>query len=177
MISEIETITGPALLTPLSDESRPEPGPLTNTSTDFIPCATIRFTTSSTAILAAYGVDFRVPLNPREPDELQPSASPLSLVTVTNVLLNVAVMYTRPCSVTGAPAFFFAFVVTFLVCFAIMLICYYFPDAFAFCACSCLAITSFLIAPMVTFLPRFVRALDLVRCPRTGKPCAWRIPR
>src|SRR6185503_18413729 len=96
VISEIDVIASPAVLIPRSDESLPAPGPLTKTSADLSPKPTIRFTTSSTAMLAAYGVDLRVPLYPFAPALLQPRVSPLSLVTVTEVLLKVEVINTLP---------------------------------------------------------------------------------
>src|SRR3989344_5618518 len=50
----------------------------------------------SPAVVAAKGVDFRVPLNPDAPAEPQDTVFPPASVTVTRVLLNVAVMYTFP---------------------------------------------------------------------------------
>src|SRR3989344_196430 len=63
-------------------------------------------TAFSTAIVAAYGVDFLVPLNPEDPEDPQEIASPSLFVIVINVLLKVAVIYARPCSETITPAFF-----------------------------------------------------------------------
>jgi hypothetical protein len=45
----------------------------------------------STAMVAAYGVDFLAPLNPAEPELPQQIASPTILVKVIRVLLKVAV--------------------------------------------------------------------------------------
>lgn len=90
--SAIRLMEIPAALIARSALSLPLPGPLTNTSTALIPLATAFFAASSTASPAAYGVDFLAPLNPRAPDELQEIVSPLSLVMVTKVLLNVAVI-------------------------------------------------------------------------------------
>ena len=50
-----------------SADSRPEPGPLTKTSTLFIPLSTAFFRASSAATLAAKGVLFLEPLNPCTP--------------------------------------------------------------------------------------------------------------
>ena len=50
----------------------------------------------SAATVAAYGVDFLVPLKPDAPDELHETVSPLSFVIVINVLLNVEVTKTFP---------------------------------------------------------------------------------
>src|SRR5579859_1404504 len=62
--SAINCIESPALLIALSALSRPDPGPLTKTSTARKPFSNAFLQASSTARLAAYGVDFRAPLNP-----------------------------------------------------------------------------------------------------------------
>ena len=77
---------------PLADRaliaaSRPEPGPFTNTSTDFNPCTRAAFVAVSAAICAAYGVDFFEPLKPRPPALAQLRALPSASVNVTIVLL------------------------------------------------------------------------------------------
>src|SRR5579863_7203151 len=82
-------------------DSRPAPGPLTRTSTDFIPYWS-RATPAAVAAAccAAYGVPLREPLNPTEPAEDQLTARPSGSVSVTIVLLNVAWMQTTPCGTT-----------------------------------------------------------------------------
>ena len=51
--------------------SRPEPGPLTKTSTLLMPCSCARRAADSAAICAAKGVDLREPLKPTWPAEAQ----------------------------------------------------------------------------------------------------------
>ena len=68
--------------------SRPEPGPLTLTSTSLTPYLVAVAAAVSAARWAANGVLLRLPLNPTVPDEAQQRASPLgSTVMVTVVLL------------------------------------------------------------------------------------------
>src|SRR5277367_3275255 len=74
--------------------SRPEPGPLTFTSTSLTPYFVAAAAAVSAARCAANGVLLRLPLNPTVPDEAQQRASPLGSVIVTVVLLNVALMCT-----------------------------------------------------------------------------------
>src|SRR5215469_1588142 len=69
--------------------SRPEPGPFTNTSTLRMPCSIARRAAASAAIWAAYGVDFREPLNPTGPDDAQEITLPCGSVIETIVLLKV----------------------------------------------------------------------------------------
>ena len=58
--------------------SRPEPGPLTKTSTRFMPCSMARRPAASAAIWAANGVDLREPLKPTWPAEAQLMTAPVS---------------------------------------------------------------------------------------------------
>src|SRR5436309_4528459 len=74
--------------------SRPEPGPLTLTSTSLTPYLVAVAAAVSAARCAANGVLLRLPLNPTVPDEAQQSASPLGSVIVTVVLLKVALICT-----------------------------------------------------------------------------------
>src|ERR1700758_5803645 len=74
--------------------SRPEPGPLTLTSTSLTPYLLAAAAAVSASRWAANGVLLRLPLNPTVPDEAQQRASPLGSVIVTVVLLNVALMCT-----------------------------------------------------------------------------------
>src|ERR1700733_11626707 len=74
--------------------SRPEPGPLTLTSTSLTPYLVAADAAVSAARCAANGVLLRLPLKPTVPDEAQHNASPLGSVIVTVVLLNVALMCT-----------------------------------------------------------------------------------
>src|SRR5215469_4890783 len=72
--------------------SRPEPGPLTKTSTLRMPCSMARRAAASAAICAAYGVDLRDPLNPTWPEEAQEMTLPTGSVIDTIVLLKVLLM-------------------------------------------------------------------------------------
>src|SRR5438874_11614382 len=74
--------------------SRPEPGPLTLTSTSLTPNFVAVAAAVSAARWAANGVLLRLPLKPTVPEEAQHNASPLGSVIVTVVLLNVALMWT-----------------------------------------------------------------------------------
>src|SRR5215218_7715625 len=72
--------------------SRPEPGPLTKTSTFWSPCS-IPFRAHASAVTcAAKGVDLREPLNPAEPADSQTITAPSLSVSVTIVLLNDVLM-------------------------------------------------------------------------------------
>src|SRR5690606_32946942 len=76
--------------------SRPEPGPLTKTSTFFIPCSWARRAAASAASCAAYGVDLREPLKPTWPEDAQAMTAPAGSVMETIVLLNVLLMCAWP---------------------------------------------------------------------------------
>src|SRR3982751_1048658 len=94
--------------------SRPEPGPLTNTSTLRMPCSMARRAAASAASCAANGVDLREPLKPTWPDEAQEMTAPVGSVIDTMVLLKVLLMCACPWAtflrslrrtfLTGAPA-------------------------------------------------------------------------
>src|ERR1700710_2927982 len=76
--------------------SRPEPGPLTKTSTFFMPCSAALRAAFSAAICAANGVDLREPLKPTWPAEAQLITAPEGSVIETIVLLNVLLMCAWP---------------------------------------------------------------------------------
>src|SRR5580693_4518745 len=78
--------------------SRPEPGPLTKTSTLRMPCSIARRAAASAAIWAAKGVDLREPLKPTWPDDAQAMTLPPGSVIETMVLLNVLLMWACPCA-------------------------------------------------------------------------------
>src|ERR671919_138395 len=65
--SWMEPTSRPAACSERIAVSRPDPGPLTKTSTLRMPCSCARLAAASAAICAAYGVDFREPLNPTWP--------------------------------------------------------------------------------------------------------------
>src|SRR5215213_7467713 len=76
--------------------SRPEPGPLTNTSTLRMPCSMARRAAASAASCAANGVDLREPLKPTWPEEAQEITAPVGSVIDTMVLLKVLLMCACP---------------------------------------------------------------------------------
>src|SRR5215203_2255348 len=76
--------------------SRPEPGPLTSTSTLRTPCSIARRAHCSAASCAANGVDLREPLKPTLPAEAQASVFPSWSVIVMIVLLNELLMCATP---------------------------------------------------------------------------------
>ena len=132
--------------------SRPWPGPFTKTSTVFRPCSIAARAATSAAVCAAKGVLFLLPRKPWPPEEAQEMALPWVSVTVTMVLLKEERIWTWPFSM-----FFFSRRrrMTRLPVFgAAMLIL---PPYF------------FLLA-MVFLGPLRVRALVLLRWPRTGRP-------
>src|SRR3954462_1699607 len=76
--------------------SRPDPTPLTTTSTSLIPSAADFWPKISPTFDAANGVPFLAPLNPSDPDEDQNSVLPSLSATVTLVLLKVASTFKMP---------------------------------------------------------------------------------
>src|ERR1039457_5369480 len=69
--------------------SRPEPGPLTKTSTLRIPCSMARRAQASAAICAANGVELRDTLKPTAPEEAHEMTLLTGSVIDTIVLLDV----------------------------------------------------------------------------------------
>jgi len=94
--SWIEPTSRPVACSDRMAVSRPDPGPLTNTSTLRIPCSMARRAAASAAICAANGVDLRDPLNPTWPDDAQEMTLPTGSVIETMVLLNVLLMWACP---------------------------------------------------------------------------------
>ncbi len=76
--------------------SRPLPGPLTFTSTSFMPSLIAFSAAFWPAHWPAKGVLFRLPLNPQIPALDQQTVSPLVSVIVTVVLLKVALTWAIP---------------------------------------------------------------------------------
>src|SRR4029450_8620500 len=76
--------------------SRPEPGPLTKTSTLRMPCSIARRAAASAASCAANGVDLREPLKPTWPEEAQEMTAPVGSVIDTMVLLKVLLICACP---------------------------------------------------------------------------------
>ena len=95
VMSFIKVISKPAAASARIEDSRPEPGPLTLTSTRFIPCSIAFLAQDSAVCCAANGVDF---LEPGKviPELAQATVFPLRSVIVTIVLLNVACMCAMP---------------------------------------------------------------------------------
>jgi len=77
-------------------DSRPGPGPLTSTSTDFKPISLARFAASVPATWAAKGVDLREPLYPTIPGVDQVMVLPCLSVMLITVLLKLARMCATP---------------------------------------------------------------------------------
>ena len=77
-------------------DSRPDPGPATNTSTSFIPFSKAIFAAFCDATCAAKGVDFLEPANPTEPQLDHTITFPPRSVIVTRVLLKVARICAMP---------------------------------------------------------------------------------
>ena len=76
--------------------SRPDPGPLTCTSTRRTPCSIALRAASSAACCAANGVDFREPLNPTLPAEAQETTFPFWSLKLIMVLLNELLICATP---------------------------------------------------------------------------------
>jgi len=129
--------------------SRPPPGPFTLTSIVLNPSAMASSAAFLAASVAAYGVLFREPLKPKDPELHHEMVFPYLSVKVTIVLLNVAL--TKPIPSESTLVFFF-----FFIC---GLAKYFSPYNAAF------------FLPATVFLRPFrVRALFLVFCPRVGNP-------
>src|SRR5699024_6720834 len=77
--------------------SRPEPGPLTKTSTLRSPCSWAGLAAGSAAVCAGNGVDLREPLKPISPADGQEITPPVVSVMETMVLLEVDLMWAWPC--------------------------------------------------------------------------------
>src|SRR5690242_1526926 len=92
-------------------DSRPGPGPLMRTSTDFTPYSCAARPAFSAAICAANGVDLREPRKPAPPDVAHDRALPWRSVIVTTVLLNDACTCTMA-SVTTRLVFFLVLATT-----------------------------------------------------------------
>src|ERR1051326_818437 len=76
--------------------SRPEPGPLTNTSTFCSPCSMPSRAAASAVTCAANGVDLREPLKPTAPALFHTITAPSLSVSATSVLLNDVLMCAWP---------------------------------------------------------------------------------
>ena len=135
--------------------SRPPPGPFTRTSILLNPSAMASSAAFLADSVAAYGVLFREPLNPKVPELHQEMVFPNLSVKVTMVLLKVAL--TKPIP-SGSTFVFFRFFVCVL-------------------AKDHSPIAAFFLPATVFLRPFRVRALFLVFCPRVGNPLRCLKPR
>src|SRR5215470_9693734 len=94
--SEMVPTSSPAAVSERMAVSRPEPGPLTNTSTLRMPCSMARRAAASAASWAANGVDLREPLKPTCPADAHEITAPVGSVMDTMVLLKVLLMCACP---------------------------------------------------------------------------------
>src|SRR5690242_17192758 len=94
--SRIARTSIPAVDRARTADSRPEPGPLTRTSTDRNPLSEALLAAVKAACCAAKGVPLREPRKPREPALDHETVLPSWSAMVTIVLLNVAWMCTTP---------------------------------------------------------------------------------
>src|SRR5262249_616929 len=94
--SSMALIVRPAACKAVMADSRPEPGPLTRTSTSFRPNLAAFSAAVSAARCAAKGVLLRLPLKPTVPADANVNTSPLVSVMVTMVLLKVALIWAMP---------------------------------------------------------------------------------
>ena len=86
----MERTSSPAAARARTADSRPEPGPLTRTSTERRPWSRAWLAAFMAACWAANGVPLRDPRKPSEPELFQESVLPWPSVMVTMVLLNEA---------------------------------------------------------------------------------------
>src|SRR5919107_1264504 len=156
--SLMEVISSPAACSERIAVSRPDSGPLTNTSTFCSPCSMPLRAAASAVTCAANGVDLREPLKPAPPADSHAITLPSLSDSDTMVLLKLVLMCAWPNGTffrtrlrprgrrRGAGI-------------------RYFLPAF------------FLPATCMRLGPLRVRAFVLVFCPWTGRPRRWRRPR
>src|SRR5438132_92476 len=137
--------------------SLPDPGPLTYTSTFCSPCSMPLRAAASAVTCAANGVDLREPLNPAPPADSHAITFPSPSVRDTIVLLKDVLICAWPTTM---------FFLTFRR-----------PRAGRFGAGIYFFVAFFLPATCMRRGPLRVRALVLVRWPRTGMPRRCRRPR
>src|SRR5438477_9684712 len=115
----------PAVCSAVIALSRPEPGPLTRTSSSLTPYFEAFSAACWPAICPANGVLLRLPLKPQVPALAQQRASPLVSVIVTTVLLNVA-LTCATATVTLRRTFFFlvAAAVWAIICHLSLVTCH-----------------------------------------------------
>jgi hypothetical protein len=94
--SRIDDTLSPAACSARTADSRPPPGPFTNTMTVRIPKSATFRAAASAAIWAANGVPLREPLKPTEPALDHATTAPCGSVIATIVLLKVAWICATP---------------------------------------------------------------------------------
>src|SRR6185437_14700864 len=94
--SLIERTSRPAEASERMAVSRPDPGPVTRTSTVRMPASRAPVAARAAACPAANGVPLREPRNPSEPELDHEITRPSGPAMVTRVLLNEAWMWTTP---------------------------------------------------------------------------------
>src|SRR6058998_2098560 len=94
--SRIDFTSSPTVCSARIADSRPDPGPLTRTSSDRIPTVFAALPAFSAACVAANGVPLRDPLKPMPPALDHATTLPSVSVIVTVVLLNDAWMCASP---------------------------------------------------------------------------------
>src|SRR4029077_9181767 len=94
--SRIDFTSRPTVCSARIADSRPDPGPLTRTSSDRMPTVFAALPALSAAWVAANGVPLREPLNPIPPALDHATTLPSVSVIVTVVLLNEAWMCASP---------------------------------------------------------------------------------
>src|SRR5690349_14463719 len=94
--SRITRTSSPAAASARIADSRPDPGPLTRTSTDRMPWSRAWLAAFIAACCAANGVPFREPRKPSEPELFQETTLPSLSVMVMMVLLTEAWMCASP---------------------------------------------------------------------------------
>src|SRR6516165_2778035 len=94
--SLIERTSRPDEASARTADSRPEPGPLTRTSTTRMPWSRAWLAAFAAACCAANGVPLRDPRKPSEPELFHDTVFPVRSVMVTIVLLKDACTCTSP---------------------------------------------------------------------------------
>src|SRR4051812_19821004 len=104
--SRIDFTSSPTVCSARIADSRPEPGPLTRTSSERMPTPFAALPALSAACVAANGVPLRDPLKPMPPALDQATTLPSVSVMVTTVLLKEAWMCASPwCTIRFSPRF------------------------------------------------------------------------
>src|ERR1019366_7180465 len=96
VVSLMDRTSMPAAASARTADFRPDPGPLTRTSTLRTPCSRAMFAAFIAACCAANGVPLRDPRKPSEPELFHDSTLPVMSVIVTIVLLKEACTCTSP---------------------------------------------------------------------------------